>query len=487
LSLSKKTISGVIWNFSETLARRGVGILVTLILAKLLAPVDFGLIALMSVFLALATSLMESGFRLALIRIPDITERHYNTGFYSNIALGLISYSLVFIFAPLIADYYQEPRLTFLIRLISIAVIFDSFQVVQRAALSRAINFKVQMKAALPAGIISGVVAVTIAYFGGGVYALVFQVLVNSLALTIFLWMFQKWRPALIFDWALFKEMYAFGYKIFLSRTLDKLFNNIYVIVIAKVFSAQVLGLYFFAHQIKTLIVVQLVNSIQAVTFPALSSLQSDEEQLKAGYRRVISITSFILFPMMVLIGVLAPFGFEILFDSKWAPAAYYLQLLCVVGLLFPLHALNLNIIKVKGRSDLYLKVTIYKKIITVVILFFSLPFGIEGVLLGQIGNSIISYYLNAQFSGKLINYSIPEQIKDIYPILGIALLSGSIGYICTVFIKAPSVVLILISGSLMVFFYSLLSYYFKMDGFLFIQNQLYKKIIKKRDEYKTN
>ena len=416
MTLAHKTITGIIWNFAEQISRRGIGVLITLLLARFLVPADYGLVAMMAVFLAVASTLMDSGFKQAIIRLQDAKQVDFNTAFYANLSLGVVSYFLLFLAAPFIADFYNENRLTILIRVAGLSIPINSFQVVQIAILSRKLNFKAQLQATVPAGIISGLIAVAMAYAGLGVWALIAQMHFAALITTLFLWWIQDWRPTMKISWQSLCKMYNFGYKLFLSGLLNTIFQNLYVIVIAKLFAASIAGHYFFASKIKDLVISQIVISIQNVTYPALSSLQGDSLRLKAGYRKVIQISTFILFPAMLILAALAGPIFAVVLPSKWLPSVPYLQLLCIAGTMYPLHAINLEILKVKGRSDLFLYLEIIKKIMVVIILAISFRYGVFGILIGQIIGSVLAYIPNSYFSAKLIDYSVREQMADFGP-----------------------------------------------------------------------
>jgi len=424
MSLGKKTIIGIIWNFAEQIGRRGIGVVITLLLARFLVPADYGLVAMMAVFLAIATSLMDSGFKQSLIRLHDAKQVDFNTAFYANLCLGVLSYFLLFFAAPFIADFYNEPRLIILIRVAGLSIPINAFQVVQVAILSRDLNFKAQLQATIPAGLISGLIAVGMAYAGLGVWALIAQMQLAAMITTLFLWWIQNWRPTREVSRQSLGKMYNFGYKLFLSGLLDTIFQNLYVIVIAKLFAASVAGHYFFATKLRDLVIHQLVGSIQNVTYPALSSLQGDHARLKAGFRKVIQVTTFILFPSMLLLAALAEPLFKVLLPAKWLPAVLYLQLMCIAGVMYPLHSINLNILKVKGRSDLFLYLEVFKKMMVIAILAISFRYGVIGILIGQIVSSVLSYIPNSYFSAKLINYTIREQVADFMP--GLAL-SGAV------------------------------------------------------------
>jgi O-antigen/teichoic acid export membrane protein len=458
MSLAKKTTFGVLWNFAEQLCRRGTGVIITLLLARFLTPEHYGLIAMMQVFLVLGQSLMDSGFSQALIRLPNAKPVDFNTAFFSNIALGLLSYSILFLVAPFIAIFYNTPELILLIRVASISIIISSFQVVQVAQLTRKLNFKIQLKASFPAAIISGLTAIALAYHNFGVWALIVQMIMATLLTTCLLWYYQGWRPSFTYSRQSFLHMFNFGYKLYLSSIIDTIFVNMYVIVISKIFAASIAGYYFFAEKIKNLLVAQLLTSIQNVTYPALASLQEDDVKLKSGFRKVISVMCFIYFPALLFLAVTAPLLFETFLPNKWHNASPYLQMLCLAGLLMPLHMANLNIIKVKGRSDLFLYLEVIKKVISVSILFYSYRFGVYGILTGQIFSSIICYFPNSYYSSKLIAYTVREQLSDTLPILFLAFSSASITFLSLEYISGQSIIKLVISLTIGITFYLLTS-----------------------------
>ena len=426
-SLGSKTATGVFWNFFEMMGRQGIGILVTLFLARFLAPRDFGLVAMLSVFFAIANALMDVGFRQALIRKKDVTSADYSTMFFTNLGLGFVAYCLLFISAPFIAVFYNEPRLVVLARAVGVVVIINSFQLVQVVDLTRRMDFKTQFKVTIPAGVISGIAAITMAYKGFGVWSLATQMILSPLLITVSLWRVNSWRPTREFSTGSFRGLFGFGSKLFLSGLLDIVFRNIYVVVIAKLFTASITGYYFFATKVRDAILHQLSGSIQKVTYPALSSIQDDGERLKKGYRQVVQATTYIIFPAMVFLGVLARPLFEVFLQPKWFPGIPYLQILCISGLVYPMHLVNLNMLQVKGRSDLFLYLEILKKILIVFVLIISVRFGIWGLLWGQVFTSFVAYLPNSYFSAKLIGYGPFEQLKDVLPALFGSVLAGGV------------------------------------------------------------
>ncbi len=425
---------------------------------------------------------MDSGISQALIRQENVTQEIYSTAFYANIALGFVSYGLLFVAAPWIAEFYETPALVTLIRVASLSVIIHSFQVVQVSHFTRMLNFKRQLQAGVPASFLSGALAVYMAYMGFEVWALVAHILCADFLKTAFLWKMQDWRPSWQFDKNALKEMYKFGYKLFLSGILDTVFKNIYVLVIAKMFTVSTTGLYFFADKIRELITSQLVNSIQAVTYPALSSMQNDDVRLKGAYKKVIIVTTFILFPTILFFAVLAGPLFELLLPSKWMPAVPYLQLMCFTSLMYPLHSINLNILKVKGRSDLFLYLEIIKKCVISIVLVFSISYGIYGILIGQVLCSVIAYIPNSYFSKKVISYSITEQLRDFMPSLLLSFTIAIIGYIIVteVTVDYPLLSLLLVGGG-MGATYLLLAWLFKFSAI-----QMAEQIIRQKMKSRT-
>lgn len=460
MSLKKATLIGVIWNFLEQLSKKGIGVALTLVLALFLTPEDYGLIAMMAVFIAIGNSLMESGFRDALIRLDTLGKDDLNTAFYSNVILGLIAYILIFVLAPSIASFYEQERLVELIRVLALTIVINSFQIIQLASLSRKLNFKAQVKSSLPASFLSALIAVYLAYAGYGVWALIWQMVFQSLIHTMLLWWYERWRPKRNFSVDAFKSLYRFGYKLFLAGLLNISFKNMYIVVIAKLFSATTAGLYFFAERIKTLLIQQLVSSIQTVTFPALAKFQNDDVKLKHAYKNIIQITCMIVYPSMMLLIVIAPAIFDAFFPERWEGVVIYLQIFCVIGMLYPFHSINLNIVKVKGRSDLFLGLEVVKKIISVSILFMTFSFGIFAIMGGQVISSLLACIANSYYSSKLIGYSILEQIKDLILIFLSSLIASVTGWILLSLVNISNYLVIFILTPLILVMYFVILFF---------------------------
>jgi O-antigen/teichoic acid export membrane protein len=480
MTLAQKTITGIIWNFAEQIGRRGIGVFITLLLARFLTPEHYGLVAMMAVFLAVAQSLMNSGFKQALIRLQGAAQIDFNTAFYANICLGIISYFLLFLAAPSIAQFYDEPRLIILIRVAGVNILIHSFDVVQSAILNRELNFKAQLQATVPAGIISGFTAVGLAYLGFGVWALIVQMLLASLITVILLWRFQGWRPTLAFSRRSLASMYNFGYKLFLSGILDILHKNIYVIIIAKLFSATIAGQYFFASKLKDMAITQFMSSIMNVTFPALSKLQDDDKRLKSGYRKVIQVVTFVLFPALLFLAALAEPLFNSLLPEKWLPAALYLQFICLAGVMYPLNAINVTVLKVKGRSGLLLFIDIFKKILIGIILFITYRYGIIGILIGQIISSVLAYIPNSYFASRLINYSVWEQMADFMPGLVLSAVVATIIYSAGFFLHWPALAELLVLASLSGLLYLAGAHALKLQAYILARQMITERLGRK-------
>lgn len=424
-NLKIKATSAVIWNFTELMLRRGAGGLTTLVLAWFLTPEDFGLVAMMAVFLSLSNVLVDAGFSQALIRKQSVSSRDYNTAFYSNIAFAVIAYAGLFLAAPAIASFYEESRLVSLVRVAGLAVIFTALSAVQLAVLSRELKFRLQLQVSLPAALISGLIAILLAYLEAGVWALVGQILVQAMVTAILYWGLAIWRPSFSFGWAEFKTLFSFGGYLLLNQVTTVPFKYMYVIVIAKLFSSQLAGLFFFSQKIRDLLVEQLVSSVQTVTFPALATLQDDPKRLKNGYRQVIATTTFLVFPGLIFLVALAENLFHLFLPESWWEATIYVQLLCIAALMNPLNAINLNILKVTGRSDLVFYLGLFKKALAIGIFAVSFRYGVMAIIMGQIVHSVLAYLPNSHYSKRLIHYSVSEQLADILPGL---MLAGSIG-----------------------------------------------------------
>lgn len=421
-SLKHKTVNGTFWSVLERFSVQGIMFAVMIIMARILTPEDYGLVAELTIFIAIAQSLVDSGFSQALIRKQDRTQVDNSTVFYFNIAIGLILYAILFLCAPAIAHFYGQEELIPLTRVIALGLVINSFVVVQRALLTIAIDFKTQAKASLTAAVISGAIGISMAYSGFGYWSIVWFQLANYLITMMMLWILSKWRPTLQYSWKSFRELFSFGSKLALSGIISTLYNNIYLIIIGKIFKASDLGFYTRAHQFSEFPSSNITGIIQRVTYPVLCSIQDDDERLRSIYRRFLNMSAFVIFPLMLGLSAVAHPLILILLKQQWEFTAVLLQILCFSMMWYPIHAINLNLLQVKGRSDLFLKLEIYKKIIGVSILVATIPFGLVAMCYGQILSSLLSLVINTYYTGKLINVGFWLQMKDLLPVLTFSL-----------------------------------------------------------------
>ncbi|NLJ18847.1 lipopolysaccharide biosynthesis protein [Globicatella sulfidifaciens] len=415
-SLKKKAIRGVSWSFVDNIASQGITFLVGIILARLLTPAEFGILGMITIFIAISNSIIDSGFSNALIRKNDAKRIDYNTVFIFNLVLSLVLYGVLYVASPAISRFFHEPQLVAITRVMGLLLLINALGIIQRTLLVKRVDFKTQTKVSVIASLGSAVVGVGMAWAGFGVWSLVGQQLSRQFLNTLFLWVFNRWRPLLEFSIQSFKELFSFGSKLLASGLIDTLFKNIYYIIIGRFYSAAQLGQYTRAEQFNMIFSSNLTSVIQRVSYPVLSSIQNEAERLREAYRRVIKSTMLVTFACMLGLAACAKPVILILIGEKWLVAAEYLQIICFSGMLYPLHAINLNILQVKGRSDLFLKLEIIKKGLAVLPITLGIIYGIKVMLLAKVFNSFLAYYLNARYSKSMVNYSVKEQIADILP-----------------------------------------------------------------------
>ena len=413
-SLKNKTIKGTAWSAVDNIVQYGVSFVVSIVLARLLTPDDYGLIGIILIFTAICNAIINSGFSTALIRKKNITENDYNTAFIVNIVLSFILYVVLCLGAPLIADFFCREELTLLTRVSSFSMIIGGLAIVQQTRLTKRIDFKTQTKISLISSVISGLIGIVMAYLGYGVWALVVQGLSSQTLRTAMLWFYNKWMPTLTFSRNSFRELFGFGWKMMVSSVLDSFWTQLYQVVVGKFYSPAPLGQYTRAKQFSQMFSSNLTTVIQRVTYPVLSDIQDEKERLIIAYRKIIKTTMFITFALMFSLGAVSEPFIYCLIGEKWHEASTYLPLICFVGAFYPLHAINLNMLQVQGRSDLFLGLEIVKKIIGLGPLFVGAFVGIFPMLYTTILTSIISYFLNSYFPGKLLGYTCWKQLKDI-------------------------------------------------------------------------
>lgn len=424
-SIRGSIINGLVWKFAERIGAKGVAFIVSIILARLLCPEDYGLISLITIFLTVSGVFIQSGFGTALIQKKDADNIDFSTVFYFNILMSLIFYFLLYIISPYIAKFYNEPTLTTIVRVMSMSLIISAVNNVQHAYVSKTMQFKRFFYSTLVGTILSSFVGVGMAYMGFGMWAIVAQQLSNTLIDTIVLWFTVKWRPQLVFSIERLKSLFSFGWKLLLSGLIDTLYNNIHGLLIGKIYNSSLLGLYNRGNQFPNMIVSNVDGPIQSVLLPALSEEQDNKEKLKAMVRRSIVTSSFIIYPMMVGMAAVAKPMVSILLGEKWLECVFFLRISCITLAFWPIHTSNLQAINAIGRSDIFLKLEIIKKILGISVLVISIPFGINVMVIGGAFTSFISTIINAFPNKKLLGYSFVEQWKDLIPSLVLSLGMG--------------------------------------------------------------
>ena len=435
-SLKKDTTKGVFWSLIERFGTQGVQFLVMLVMARLLSPNDYGVVGMLVVFVSIAQAFVDGGFSQALIRKKDRTEVDNSTVFYFNIVVSVLIYLIFYLFAPFVSKFYNMPTLTPFMRVICLSIIINAFGVVQRALFNANIDFKAQAKASLIAIVISGFIGISLAFRGFGPWALVWQQLSNLVVNTLFLWIYSEWRPILAYSWKSFNELFSFGSKLLATSLLNAIYDNIQTIVIGKLYAAKSLGLYSRATHFADLPSQQFSSVFMRVTFPVLCKVQDDLDRLTSVYQRMLRVSAYIVFPLLIGMAAVAHPMIEVFLGKQWIECAYMLQIICFAKMWYPIHAINLDILQVSGRSDLFLKIEIYKKIVSLSLLALSAPFGIIAMCYSNLLSSLICLYINTYYSSKILGISLLSQLKDLFPTISLAIVMFAIVQIIIFFIS---------------------------------------------------
>lgn len=441
-SLKSKTVKGVGWSFADSIGSQGITFVVGLVLARMLTPAEYGLIGIILIFVNIFNSIVNSGFSAALIRKKDATDDDYSTVFITNMAISIVLAIALFFSAPLIADFFNQPQLVALSKAMSCIVIINALGLVQFTILTKRIDFKTHTKISLIASISSGIIGIGMAFAEYGVWALVGQQISRQLLNTLLLWLYNKWIPKMHFSTKSFKELFGFGWKLLVSSLIDVAWRDIYQIVIGKCYSPSTLGQYTNAHHFGSIFSSNLTSIIQRVSYPVLSSIQDDKDRMKQAYRRVIKVTMLVTFVFMLGLAAVAKPMILVLIGDQWLIAAMFLPIICLQMMLYPLHAINLNMLQVQGRSDLFLRLEIIKKAIAVIPLLLGIFIDIYWMLWGSVFAGMFAFYLNSYYSGKLLNYSTTDQVKDILPSFGIAVIMAIITYLVSLLPLSPFIIL---------------------------------------------
>lgn len=474
--IKEKTINGFIWSFLDSIFGTIIQFIISLILARILDPKDFGTYGILFIFISLTQVFVDSGLSHALIRKKNCTQKDFATVFTTNLIIAVIGSLILFLLANPIANYFKESILEQTLYVLSASIIISAFGKIQQTIYTKQLDFKKITKIALFANIISGIIAIILAYKGFGIWSLVILYILKTTLETILLWLYSNWKPQLKFYKSSFKELFDFGYKLLFSNLIDSAYNNSYYFIIGKYFSVNELGFFNRADKFQKLISQNISSTVSKVAYPSFSNLEN-KTQLKKAYQKTITHTTYITFILLFgLLAVSKPM-ILVLIGKKWLPTVPYLQLLIFVGMLYPIHAINLSLLKVLGRSDLYLKLEIIKKIIAVPVIIIGVFYGIKMMIIGMIFNSIIAYFINSFWTGKFINYTFTEQLLDILPSFIYGLILAILVYYLAFILPFSNLINLIIQICFGGLFTIFISEIFKPNAYLTIKQLLQNKL----------
>ncbi|MDM1466505.1 lipopolysaccharide biosynthesis protein [Myroides odoratimimus] len=416
MSLRGQALSGIVWTVVDTFILKGLSFIASLILARWLGPAEFGLVGMIAVFIAIGVSLTDSGLTNSLIRAREKDDRDYTTVFWLNLGMSALVYTVLFFGAPLIASFFEQPILIGLVRLYCFSFVISAFSAVQLARLTSDMAFKKIAKLNIPGTIVGVIAGLFLGYNGYGAYAIVWMYLITQIIQSIMLWATSNWKPTFSYSKEKAKYHYGFGYKLMLSGLINTLFGNIYNIIIGKLYNPNVLGLYERSRSLNMYPVTVLTAVVSKVTYPLLSGIQDDKEKVGVVYRKILRITFFLTAPLMLIAAAMAKPLFNLVLGPEWNGAVPFFQILCLSTMFYPIQVFNLNVFMVYGRSDLFLKLEVVKKIVIVIAIWIGYWFGIYGLVWSSVITSYTALLINTHYSAEMINYSQKQQFKDMLP-----------------------------------------------------------------------
>lgn len=477
-SLKKKTIGGFIWRLAERVGAEGVTFIVSIILARLLDPSDYGAISLITVFTSILSVFINSGMGTALIQKIDADDLDYSSLFYFNMVMCLLLYGVMFFSAPLIADFYNMPELTAYVRVISLTLVISGVKGIQQSYVSKNMLFKKFFFSTLGGTLVSAVVGVVMAYEGFGTWALIGQQLSNMVIDTAVLWITVKWRPKWMFSFKRLKKLFSYGWKMLASALLDTTYNQLRSLIIGKVYSSADLAFYNKAYTFPNVVISNINTSIDSVLLPSLASVQRDRETLKAITRRAITTSIYIIAPFLMGLAACGESIISILLTDKWLPSYPYMVVICITFMFRPINTANLNAIQAMGRSDIFLKLEIIKKIIGIIAVLITFKISVMAMVLSLLVTIVLSQITNSWPNKKLINYSYIQQIKDVLPSILLASFMGICVY-CVKFLNLNSWLTLIIQVPLGVLIFVGLSIVFKINSFYYVLDIIKPQIVK--------
>lgn len=444
-SLKNKTVYGASWSMVQNIATYTMQFVVGIILARILTPCDYGLMGLTVIFTAIADCITISGFFSSLIQKKDANEDDYNTMFVSNMVSSSFLYILLFFCAPFIADFFSRPELVDLLRVQSVVLVISAFSLVQRARMNKNLDFKTPAKVLIISSTLSAIVGISMAYCHCGVWSLVTSTIVSTTMQTILFCSYNRWMPKLRFSVKSFNELFGYGWKILVAELFESLFMQAYQFIVGKFYSPATLGQYTRGKGFADLISVNVFNVTRGVTFPVFSQLQSDKERTKDAFRRIVRMLMFITVILLFGLAAVAKPMILVLIGDKWLPSVFFLQILCFGSLLYPINATNMNLLKSQGRSDLYMYLSLFRKLLEVGPICLGIFVDIKWMVIGMVVTNWIGFFLYAHFTGKTIGYSCLSQLRDLLPSIAIAS-AIAIPVWCMTFLQIQSNLVLLLS-----------------------------------------
>lgn len=480
MQITNKTVtSNMLWRFLERCGAQGVTFVVSIILARLLEPEVYGTIALVTVFITLLNVFVDSGFGTALIQKKDADDKDFSTVFYFNIVFSAILYILMFFAAPLIARFYENNELIPIIRVLSLSILVSGIRNVQQAYVSKKLMFKKFFYVTLVGSIVSGAVGIALAYFGFGVWSLVFQTIISSVASVVVLWAIVDWRPKCMFSFERLKGLFSYGWKLLVSSLIDTVYNDLRTLIIGKMYTASDLAFYNKGRTFPNMITTNINSSIDSVLLPTMSTAQDSKETVKAMTRRAIKTATYVMMPMMMGLAVCAEPFVKLLLTEKWLPCVPYLRIFCFTFAFYPMQTANLNAIKAMGRSDLFLKLEIIKKILGLALLLCSMWHSVMAMAYTLIISTIAGQIINSWPNKKLMDYSYLEQIKDISENIFLSVIMGAAVYLISL-LSLPAFLILIIQIICGISIYVAGSIVFKIETFSYLL-KIIKSFLKRK------
>lgn len=437
-SLKEKALNGALWVTLEKLSQQVFFFVVSIVLARLLSPTDYGIVGMLGIFIAISGTFIDSGMGSALVQKQDRTEADYSTVFFFNLFISVLAYGLLYLAAPYIAAFYKTPILESVTRLSALSLIIGALSAIHRTRLTILLQFRLQSVVGILSMPVSGLIGIWLAYRGYGVWALVYSSLIGGAFTTILLWGVARWRPSFVFSVASFRALFGYGSKLLCSSLINTIYGNLYTLVIGRAFSAADVGYYNKGNNFARLPYNAILDTLLKVNFPILAKLQDDDKKLLNAYQKLLRLPMYVLYPMLIGLATVAEPLIDVMIGTKWLPCVPILQILCLGFLFSPLTHLNLNLLYVKGRTDLVLKLELIKKPIAFLILFATIPFGIIPLVIGKAGYEFIAFSFNCYYTKKLLNYGIWQQLKSLLPILFNCAVMWCVATLCMSIFDSP-------------------------------------------------